>query len=78
MIQYVVMLYRRRELTQKNFEAAWLGEHRAIALDLPSLGAEWYISNAHKWLYAPRGSALLWSAASAPAQPLPGVTSHQI
>lgn len=49
-----------------------------IPLDLPSLGADWYISNAHKWLYAPRGSALLWSAASAPAQPLPGVTSHYV
>lgn len=37
MIQYVVMLYRRRELTQEDFEAAWLGEHRAIALDLPGI-----------------------------------------
>ena len=49
-----------------------------VPLDLPALGADWYISNAHKWLYAPRGSALLWSAESAPVQPGPGVTSHFI
>lgn len=49
-----------------------------VPLDIPALGADWYISNAHKWLYAPRGSALLWSAESAPVQPQPGVTSHFI
>jgi isopenicillin-N epimerase len=32
----------------------------AIALDIPSLGADWYVGNLHKWLWAPRASAVLW------------------
>ncbi len=32
----------------------------AIALDIPSLGADWYVGNLHKWLWAPRSSAVLW------------------
>ena len=32
----------------------------AVALDLPAIGADWYVGNLHKWAWAPRSSALLW------------------
>jgi isopenicillin-N epimerase len=34
----------------------------AIALDLPSLGVDWYAGNLHKWAWSPRSCALLWVA----------------
>jgi len=34
----------------------------AIALDIESLGADWYVANLHKWAFAPRGCGLLWAA----------------
>lgn len=39
MIHYVVMLYRRADHTQEQFEAAWLGEHLALAQTLPGIVA---------------------------------------
>ena len=32
----------------------------AIALDLPSIGADWYVGNLHKWAWAPRSTGILW------------------
>jgi isopenicillin-N epimerase len=34
----------------------------AIALDIPSLGVEWYVANLHKWAYSPRPCGVLWAA----------------
>jgi isopenicillin-N epimerase len=34
----------------------------AIALDIASLGVDWYTGNLHKWAWAPRSSAILWAA----------------
>jgi isopenicillin-N epimerase len=31
-------------------------------LDIPSLGADWYAANLHKWAHAPRGCGFLWAA----------------
>ena len=31
-----------------------------VALDVPSIGADFYVANGHKWLVSPKGSALMW------------------
>ena len=37
--------------------------------DIPALGADHWIGNLHKWAYAPRGSAMLWSRPGADVTP---------
>ncbi len=34
----------------------------AIELDVPSLGADWYGANLHKWCHAPRSCGFLWAS----------------
>ena len=34
----------------------------AIALDIGSLGVDWYAANLHKWAFAPRACGVLWAA----------------
>lgn len=36
-----------------------------IALDIESLGVDWYTANLHKWAWAPRSAGILWAS---PAQ----------
>lgn len=31
-----------------------------IPVDVTTLGADYYLSNGHKWLFSPKGSAVLW------------------
>jgi isopenicillin-N epimerase len=33
----------------------------SIAVDIPSLGADWYSANLHKWALAPRPCGILWA-----------------
>jgi isopenicillin-N epimerase len=47
-----------------------------LSLDVPSVGADWYTGNCHKWLMAPKGSAFLWVAPGRQADIHPLVISH--
>src|SRR5262249_864856 len=47
-----------------------------VDLDLPALGADWVTGNAHKWLFAPKGCALLWANKAAQQTLHPTVISH--
>ncbi len=55
-------------------EGAHVLGHRP--LDVRALGAEWYVSNAHKWLYAPKGTAILYASEKAKPITQPVVASH--
>lgn len=47
-----------------------------LALDIPSLGVDWYAGNCHKWLFAPKGCGFLWARRGAQAGLHPPVISH--
>jgi len=47
-----------------------------VPLDVPGLGADWYTGNAHKWLFAPRGCGILWTAPARQGETRPPVLSH--
>ena len=47
-----------------------------LALDIPSLGVDWYAGNCHKWLFAPKGCGFLWARKGAQAGIHPPVISH--
>ena len=46
-----------------------------LALDLPAIGADWYVGNLHKWAWAPRSSGVLWAAPGRAANLHPPVIS---
>ncbi len=47
-----------------------------VPLDLPAIGADWYVGNCHKWLMAPRGCGFLWARTAARADLHPLTISH--
>jgi isopenicillin-N epimerase len=47
-----------------------------IALDVPSLGADWYVANLHKWYFAPRACGFLWAAPASQQGLHPLAISH--
>ena len=47
-----------------------------IAINVPQIGADWYTGNAHKWMFAPRGCGLLWTAPARQEKTRPAVLSH--
>ncbi|HYC37042.1 MAG TPA: aminotransferase class V-fold PLP-dependent enzyme [Usitatibacter sp.] len=47
-----------------------------VDLDMSTLKPDWYVSNAHKWLFAPRGTALLHASREAASFTQPPVVSH--
>jgi len=47
-----------------------------VTLDLPALGADWYVGNLHKWYFAPRACGVLWARPAAQEGLHPLAISH--
>jgi isopenicillin-N epimerase len=47
-----------------------------IAVDLPGIGADWYVGNCHKWLMAPRSCGFLWAEPAQQSLVHPLALSH--
>jgi isopenicillin-N epimerase len=47
-----------------------------LLLDIPSIDADWYVGNCHKWLMAPKGSAFIWAPPARQSEIHPLVISH--
>lgn len=47
-----------------------------LDLDIAAVGADWYVGNAHKWLFAPKGCGFLWAAPARQPGLHPLVVSH--
>jgi isopenicillin-N epimerase len=47
-----------------------------LSLNVPSIDADWYVGNCHKWLMAPKGSGFLWMSPVRRNEIHPLVISH--
>jgi isopenicillin-N epimerase len=68
------------ELRRRGIPVLLDGAHAIgqLPLELDALGADWYVTNMHKWAYAPRGSAMLYASPAAAPLTRPVLTSHYI
>lgn len=72
-IERIARLFRDRNVPLIVDGAHAIGQ---VELDLSALDADWYVTNAHKWLYAPTGSAIMFAADRAVERTLAPVVSH--
>jgi isopenicillin-N epimerase len=49
-----------------------------LALDVPAIGADWYVGNLHKWAFAARGAGVLWSRPERQQDLHPVAISHYL
>lgn len=49
-----------------------------LALDVPSLGVDWYVGNLHKWAFAAKGTAVIWCAPERQPALHPTAISHAL
>lgn len=47
-----------------------------IALDVPAVGADWYVGNLHKWYFVPRSCGFLWASRAMQSRTHPLAISH--
>lgn len=69
-----------KELRRRGVPVMVDGAHAIgqVPLALDELGADWCVTNLHKWLYTPRGTAVLHASPGAAPLTRPVITSHYI
>jgi isopenicillin-N epimerase len=74
-IKQIIALFKERGIPVLIDGAHTPGQ---IPLNLDTLGADYYVGNCHKWLYAPKGAALLWVDKKHQSKIHPTVISHYL
>ena len=72
-IEQIIALFKERGIPVLIDGAHTPGQ---IDLHLDTLGADYYVGNCHKWLFAPKGAALLWVDKKHQSKIHPTVISH--
>jgi isopenicillin-N epimerase len=50
----------------------------ALPLDVPAVGADWYVGNLHKWYFAPRSCGFLWARPDGARTLAPAILSWDV